>query len=199
MEWTNCNSASAGTTRSLSARVTQCMSTRSPRRSDARHCPMAGMTARTVACGTLARRGWRARTLRQWSSRRRSWTDWARRSAIPPGRRMAAEANHQSEELLRLLLDGACDCAVHVLDTAGHIVGWSKGAELLTGYHAEEVMAQHHGFLFRREDRAEDFPGWQLHRALVHGRIEEEGRLLGKDGAAFWPPWAMSCALRSHP
>jgi PAS domain S-box-containing protein len=110
----------------------------------------------------------------------------------PSGRRIAAEANHQSEELLRLLLDGACDCAVHVLDTAGHIVGWSKGAELLTGYHAEEVMAQHYGFLFRREDRAEGFPGWQLQRALVHGRIEEEGWLLGKDGAAFWAHFVLA-------
>lgn len=109
---------------------------------------------------------------------------WGQAMRNPSGRRAPAQANPQSEELLRMLLDGACDCAIHVLDTAGHIVGWSKGAELLTGYHAEEVMAQHYGFLFRREDRAEGFPAWQLQRALVHGRTEEEGWLLGKDGVA---------------
>lgn len=105
------------------------------------------------------------------------------------GSERLGDAGHEpanpSEELLRLLLDGARDCAIHVLDAAGCIVGWSKGAELLTGYRAEEVIARHYGLLFRQEDRAEGFPSWQLQRALVHGRIEEEGWLLRKDGSAF--------------
>lgn len=94
-----------------------------------------------------------------------------------------AEAHHRSEELLQLLLDSAHDCAIHVLDPAGCIVSWSKGAELLTGYHAEEVIAKHYGLLFRREDQAEGFPNWQLQRARVHGRMEEDGWLLRKDGS----------------
>ena len=76
--------------------------------------------------------------------------------------------------------------AVHMLDPAGCIIGWSTGAELLTGYHAEEVIANHYRMLFRWEDRMEGFPSWQLQRALLHARIEESGWLLRKDGSTVW-------------
>lgn len=89
------------------------------------------------------------------------------------------------EALLQLLLDGARDYAIQVLDPSGCIVGWSKGAALLTGYQAEEVVVKHYRMLFRREDQIEGFPNWQLQRALVHGRIEEDGWLLRKDGSTF--------------
>ncbi|MDR7094896.1 signal transduction histidine kinase [Hydrogenophaga laconesensis] len=39
---------------------------------------------------------------------------------------------------------------------------------------------------FRREDKVEGLPAWQLQRAQLHGKTEEEGWRLRKDGSAFW-------------
>lgn len=100
--------------------------------------------------------------------------------------RASAEAHFQNGERLRLLLDGARDYAIYMLDPDGHILSWSKGAELIKGYSAEEVLARHYRMFFRREDQAEGLPSWQLQRALLHGRTEEEGWRLRKDGSTFW-------------
>ena len=101
-------------------------------------------------------------------------------------KRANEEAHRQSEERLRLLLDGARDYAIYMLDPGGHILSWSKGAELIKGYCAEDVLAKHYSMFFRREDQAEGLPSWQLQRALLHGRTEEEGWRLRKDGSTFW-------------
>lgn len=101
-------------------------------------------------------------------------------------KRANEEVNRQNEERLRLLLDGARDYAIYMLDPDGHVLSWSKGAELIKGYRAGEVLTKHYGMFFRREDQAEGLPSWQLQRALLHGRTEEEGWRLRKDGSTFW-------------
>ena len=102
------------------------------------------------------------------------------------------KALHHSDKFPLRLLGSARDCAVHMLDPSGCIVGWSIGAELLTGYHAEEVIAKHYQMLFRWEDRTEGFPSWQLQRARLHGCIEESGWLLRKDGSVVWANFVLT-------
>ncbi|HEX5738840.1 MAG TPA: ATP-binding protein, partial [Hydrogenophaga sp.] len=101
-------------------------------------------------------------------------------------RRKSEEAARQSEMQFRLLIDGVRDYAVYMLDPDGYIQSWNKGAELMKGYSAQEVIGQHYSIFFREEDRKEGLPAWQLQRALLHGRTEEEGWRIRKDGSAFW-------------
>src|SRR5690606_32222210 len=60
------------------------------------------------------------------------------------------------------------------------------GAQLIKGYTAREVIGQHYRMFFRAEDIAAGLPARELQKALKHGRVEEEGWRLRRDGSAFW-------------
>lgn len=84
------------------------------------------------------------------------------------------------------LLDAVRDYAIYMLDPQGHVQSWNRGAELIKGYSASEVIGKHYSMFFRQKDRVEGLPAWQLQRALLHGRTEEEGWRVRKNGTAFW-------------
>lgn len=86
----------------------------------------------------------------------------------------------------QLILDAIEDYAIYMLDPDGIIQTWSGGAERIKGYRADEVIGKHYSLFFRTEDRAERLPTWQLERAKIHGKTEEEGWRVRKDGSTFW-------------
>ncbi len=88
-------------------------------------------------------------------------------------------------ERLRLL-DAVRDYAIYMLDTEGYVQSWNQGAELIKGFTASEVIGKNYSMFFRRHDREEGLPAWQLQRALLHGRTEEEGWRVRKNGTVFW-------------
>lgn len=51
------------------------------------------------------------------------------------------DALWESEEKYRLLLDSIRDYAIIQLDLQGRIATWNRGAEEMTGFTAEEVVA----------------------------------------------------------
>jgi hypothetical protein len=112
-------------------------------------------------------------------------------------RRAHEEALLQSEERFRLLIDGVREYAIYMLDPEGRIQSWNKGAELIKGYAAQEVIGKHYSLFFRREDKVEGLPAWQLQRALLHGKTEEEGWRVRKDGSAFWASIVVSPIIGS--
>jgi PAS domain S-box-containing protein len=95
-------------------------------------------------------------------------------------------AQQENAERFRLLVDGVLDYAIYMLSPDGIIQSWNRGAELIKGYTADEVIGQHYRMFFKTEDAEQGFPAWQLQRALLHGRTEEEGWRVRKDGTAFW-------------
>ncbi|MGN1056723.1 MAG: PAS domain S-box protein, partial [Comamonas sp.] len=101
-------------------------------------------------------------------------------------RRQHLEALRQSEESLRLLMGSVKDYAIYMLTPEGIIHSWNHGAQLIKGYTAREVIGQHYRMFFRAEDIAAGLPERELQKALKHGRVEEEGWRLRKDGSAFW-------------
>lgn len=101
-------------------------------------------------------------------------------------RRLHEEALRQSEERFRLLIEGVRDYAIYMLDPMGTIQSWNSGAELIKGYTAQEVVGKHFRMFFRSEDVAQGLPGKQLRDCLQHGRTEEEGWRVRKDGSTFW-------------
>lgn len=91
-----------------------------------------------------------------------------------------------SADRFQLVVEAIQDYAIYMLDTDGVIASWSRGAERLKGFSAEEVIGRHYGMFFRPEDAEIGMPMQQLMRATLHGRTEDEGWRVRKDGSTFW-------------
>ena len=91
-----------------------------------------------------------------------------------------------SEELFRLLVDQVKDYAIFALNPDGYVVTWNSGAQLLKGYRAEEIIGQHFQRFYSQPDQQAGKPLQLLRQALEHGRVEDEGWRVRKDGSQFW-------------
>lgn len=98
----------------------------------------------------------------------------------------ALAASREAEERYRLLVEGARDYAIFMLDAEGRVTSWTRGGERLFGYAAEEIVGQHYSLLFAPEDREAGVPNAELQRAVNDGRAEESGWRVRKDGSRFW-------------
>ena len=101
-------------------------------------------------------------------------------------RHAAQERLRASEELLQLLLDGARDYAIYMLDRSGTVVSWSINAERLKGYHSNEIIGQSYAHFFTAEDIEAGVPAKILEQAAGKGRVEIDGLRVRKDGTRFW-------------
>ena len=90
-----------------------------------------------------------------------------------------------SEERFRLLVEGVKDYAIFMLDTEGCITSWNAGAQRIIGYRAEEAMGQHFSLFYLPGSIERGHPGEELRLAQLHGRYEEEGFRVRKDGCRF--------------
>jgi len=88
-------------------------------------------------------------------------------------------------EELNLLIDGATDYAIYMLDTDGRVAIWNKGAERLKGWTEEEVLGQHTMMFYSPQSRAAGKPLDDLARAEQLGKFEEERWRTRKDGSEF--------------
>jgi len=96
------------------------------------------------------------------------------------------EALRKSEERFRLLVDSVEDYAIYMLDLAGNVTTWNRGAERMKGYRAEEIVGQSFAVFFPEQDVKDGKPARELATALQDGRTEDEGWRLRKDGTRFW-------------
>ncbi len=79
--------------------------------------------------------------------------------------------------------------SVIIMDLAGFITGWNKGAERLFGYTANETIGRHVLFLYADED-ADDSSFDDVF--LEHGGREMEVRRKKKNGDVFWASLLLS-------
>jgi len=101
-------------------------------------------------------------------------------------RRQTEEVLRQSEEKFRLLVEGVMDYAIFMLDPDGRVASWNVGAERIKGYRADEIMGRHFSTFYPREAIADGKPERELREALEHGRVEDEGWRIRKNGERFW-------------
>jgi len=101
-------------------------------------------------------------------------------------RKMTQEAFRRSEEKFRLLVEGAQDYAIFMLDTEGRVSSWNPGAERIKGYEANEILGQHFSRFYTQEDIDRGKPDNELKVAKAEGRYEEEGWRIRKNGSRFW-------------
>lgn len=95
-------------------------------------------------------------------------------------------ALRQSEEKFRLLVDGARDHAIFMLDPEGRVTTWNPGAERIKGYKPDEIINHHFSIFYPQEDIDRGKPQHELEAAKRNGRCEDEGWRVRKDGSRFW-------------
>jgi PAS domain S-box-containing protein len=92
----------------------------------------------------------------------------------------------QSDERLRLLIEGVTDYAIFMLDCEGYVRTWNSGATRIKGYTADEIIGQHFSKFYPAEALQRGLPELELRVAASEGRLEDEGWRLRKDGSRFW-------------
>jgi PAS domain S-box-containing protein len=100
-------------------------------------------------------------------------------------RRRVEEELRVSEDRFRLLLDGATDYAIYMLDPEGRVLSWNAGATRMKGYRAEEIIGANFSCFYSAIEQANDEPRRQLKVALEKGRFEDRGYRVRKDGSQF--------------
>jgi PAS domain S-box-containing protein len=108
-----------------------------------------------------------------------------------------AAALAESEERAQILIEGARDYAIIMLDPSGHITTWNAGAERIQGYRPSEIIGRHFSIFYTSLDLARQHPDNELALAREHGRYEEESWRVRKDGTCFWANVVIS-ALRDR-
>ena len=91
-----------------------------------------------------------------------------------------------NEQFLRRMFDEIEDYAIVSLDADGHISNWNRGAGLIKGYEAKEILGRHFRIFYTPEDVAIKKPERLMTIAATEGKAREEGWRMRKDGRRFW-------------
>lgn len=96
------------------------------------------------------------------------------------GRRTTAMAQE-----LGLLIEGATNYAIYMLDPDGLVTVWNRGAERIKGWAEQEVLGRSSALFYTPEDILAGRPVADLDRASSEGRFEQESWRVRKDGSEF--------------
>ncbi len=88
-------------------------------------------------------------------------------------------------EELGLLIDGATNHAIYMLDPRGHVTIWNRGAERIKGWAQAEILGRHFSLFYPPEDVLAGMPQRDLDRTSLAGRLEEDSWRLWRDGSEF--------------
>jgi PAS domain S-box-containing protein len=92
----------------------------------------------------------------------------------------------ESEGRYRLLVDSIKDYAIFMLDADGRVSYWTRAAERIKGYTADEIIGRPFATFFTPEDQQRRAPERELEAARELGHVEGIGWRVRKDGSRFW-------------
>ena len=98
----------------------------------------------------------------------------------------AETALRESDERFRVLVEGAHDYAMFLLDPDNVITFWSQGAEKVLGWTREEAIGQKGDLIFVPADKAKGAVEEEMAIARANGRAPDRRFHLRKDGSRFW-------------
>ena len=78
------------------------------------------------------------------------------------------------------------DYAILILDQSGIIENWNKGAEVLKGYKAKEIIGRNFSVFYTAEDQQNGRPQSLIEKATHEGSARDIGWRVRKDGTRFW-------------
>lgn len=105
------------------------------------------------------------------------------------------EELRESEEHIRLMVEGVRDYSISMLDAQGMVVSWNHGGERLFGYSAQEIIGRSLSMTYPQDDAGRGLYDESLKAAERNGRSIYEGRRIRKDGTEFWAQ-TVTTALR---
>lgn len=100
-------------------------------------------------------------------------------------KKLARDILRRTEEQSRMLVDGVTDYAIYMLSPDGVVTTWNAGARRIKGYTADEVIGTDFRRFYTIEDQQAGAPARALAAVREHGRFEEEGWRVRKDGTTF--------------
>jgi two-component system sensor kinase FixL len=86
---------------------------------------------------------------------------------------------------LELLIDGATNYAIYMLNPEGRVTIWNEGAERIKGWRECEILGRHTEIFYPPEEVMAGKPAADLARAQAEGKFEEESGRVRKDGTEF--------------
>ncbi len=113
-------------------------------------------------------------------------------------RRRHEEQLRQSEERLRLIVDGVRDHAMFLLDAEGRVVSWNPAAQHVLGYLSSAVIGQDAAMLYTREDQESGKPQAEMSAVAHAGFFHTEGWKVRADGSRFWADTSISAIRDSR-
>jgi PAS domain S-box-containing protein len=102
-----------------------------------------------------------------------------------PVRAFAAVLSPELQHLQTTFMATVEQCAILLLDPNGHVISWNRGAEIIKGWQADEVIGRHFSCLYPSADTEAGKPQRALEAAAALGRFEENGDRVRKDGSQF--------------
>jgi PAS domain S-box-containing protein len=101
-------------------------------------------------------------------------------------RRRHEEELRESEEKLRLIVDGVKDHAMFLLDGDGVIASWNPAAQNVLGYAPGEVIGRESAILYPPQDRTAGRPQAEMAAAAHAGSFHSHAWKVKADGSEVW-------------
>src|ERR1051326_1847745 len=99
-----------------------------------------------------------------------------------PNPRHLVTANLQEDERFRLLIESIKDYAVFMLEPDGRVATWNRGAQMIKGYTADEIIGEHFSRFYMISEVRAGKCQRLLDAAIRDGSVEDEGWRVRKDG-----------------
>ncbi|NIJ15390.1 PAS domain-containing sensor histidine kinase [Sphingobium vermicomposti] len=110
---------------------------------------------------------------------------WRNHHRTVSAARELADSTAVLAEELNLLIDGAEDYAIYMLDPEGNVTIWNQGAERLKGWTATEMLGKPTHLFYPSDAVAAGKPMLFLAEAAERGKIELDDWQVRKDGSEF--------------
>ena len=107
-------------------------------------------------------------------------------------RRRHEEQLRESEEKLRLIVDGVKDHAMFLLDPNGRIESWNPAAQNVLGYAPEEIVGRDAAILYPPRERNSGRPHAEMAAAEHAGAFHSHAWKVKADGSEVWTDGAIS-------
>ena len=103
---------------------------------------------------------------------------------------------HETEQRCRLMIESVKDHGIFMLDAAGRIASWNKGAEQILGYTEAEILGQPFARFFPPEAASESEA--ELQKAAADGRAADDRWHVRKNGSRFWCSGVVTALRDAH-